>query len=599
MSAYQIFTQPTQQALDTAANVLSGATLTFSLTGTNTATNAYSDSTLTTPVSNPLSADAAGAWIPVFLDPAIIYRIVLKTSAGVVLKTWDPANENWISALTQNFLGLIIYPRTAAEIAASITPTNYIYPMGYVDRYGTNTTPGTTDMTTAINAAFKVAKTSGHDVVFGPTWPYRVTSPIDCTQDANQDNYGYSVRNTGQTVAATTTAPFYPCVLADHTGHVFDMSGAAAIHWHDLTVGQAAGAANPLSVWFVARNSLGSSNSHRWYNTRARVSCTEDILYNYGGETCVYSGNLWYNTNGGANAKVVTLTAFNIRNLSSTFITIATGQQSMVDHEFIGGQYVNVSHHANADVFYLDAITALKILACWTACADGTAGGRSIIYADTTNGQSSNVVLIGVTGEFSSPTQNTYGIYCGNTAVTMSFWVILGCRFPNVTNIIKGAASVVFNGIRIENTNNGGVGGGADFLAVPTNSYIDSSVGTLTTPAVGATENNIDLFSKVIQRSGEARLTLRDTTGASNTKNWMLRGGGATLTFSAFTDTFGSNCNPLELGQAAGATVTKVGFHGTASIAKPTVTGAKGGNAALTSLCTALANYGLITDSTT
>jgi hypothetical protein len=42
-----------------------------------------------------------------------------------------------------------------------------------------------------------------------------------------------------------------------------------------------------------------------------------------------------------------------------------------------------------------------------------------------------------------------------------------------------------------------------------------------------------------------------------------------------------------------------VGFNNSAPIAKPTVTGSKGGNAALASLITALANYGLITDSTT
>ena len=42
-----------------------------------------------------------------------------------------------------------------------------------------------------------------------------------------------------------------------------------------------------------------------------------------------------------------------------------------------------------------------------------------------------------------------------------------------------------------------------------------------------------------------------------------------------------------------------LGFYGTASITKPTVTGSRGGNAALASLCTALANLGLITNSTT
>jgi hypothetical protein len=42
-----------------------------------------------------------------------------------------------------------------------------------------------------------------------------------------------------------------------------------------------------------------------------------------------------------------------------------------------------------------------------------------------------------------------------------------------------------------------------------------------------------------------------------------------------------------------------LGFYGASAVAKQTVTGSKGGNAALASLITALANLGLITDSTT
>lgn len=44
---------------------------------------------------------------------------------------------------------------------------------------------------------------------------------------------------------------------------------------------------------------------------------------------------------------------------------------------------------------------------------------------------------------------------------------------------------------------------------------------------------------------------------------------------------------------------TKIGFFGAAVATKPTVTGSRGGNAALASLLTALAGLGLITDSTT
>jgi hypothetical protein len=48
-----------------------------------------------------------------------------------------------------------------------------------------------------------------------------------------------------------------------------------------------------------------------------------------------------------------------------------------------------------------------------------------------------------------------------------------------------------------------------------------------------------------------------------------------------------------------GTNIFKLSFNGATPIVKPTVTGSKGGNAALGSLVTALANLGLITDTTT
>lgn len=171
MTAFQIFTQPSQQALDTAANVLSGATLTFSLTGSSTATNAYSDSTLLTPVANPLSANSAGVWIPVFLDPAVTYRIVLKTSAGSVLQTWDPANEQILTALA---VGLLLFPRTTAEVAASITPTSYLIPshesigVFRIERYGGGVGIAAATNVTAITSATAVASAAGGGTVLFP-----------------------------------------------------------------------------------------------------------------------------------------------------------------------------------------------------------------------------------------------------------------------------------------------------------------------------------------------------------------------------------------------------------------------------------------------
>ena len=47
----------------------------------------------------------------------------------------------------------------------------------------------------------------------------------------------------------------------------------------------------------------------------------------------------------------------------------------------------------------------------------------------------------------------------------------------------------------------------------------------------------------------------------------------------------------------ASGSAPMIGFLGAAPVARPTVSGSRGSNAALTSLLTALANLGLVTDS--
>lgn len=55
--------------------------------------------------------------------------------------------------------------RAAAEIAAGVTPVDFSFPVGCVDRYGVNTTPGATDMTAAATAAIRVVDAAGGGVV--------------------------------------------------------------------------------------------------------------------------------------------------------------------------------------------------------------------------------------------------------------------------------------------------------------------------------------------------------------------------------------------------------------------------------------------------
>ncbi len=63
------------------------------------------------------------------------------------------------------------YVRTQAEMNAGVTPTDSSYPPGNILRYGTNTAPGATDMTAALQAALNVG-----GAVYIPNGTYLITA---------------------------------------------------------------------------------------------------------------------------------------------------------------------------------------------------------------------------------------------------------------------------------------------------------------------------------------------------------------------------------------------------------------------------------------
>lgn len=106
---------------------------------------------------------------------------------------------------------------------------------------------------------------------------------------------------------------------------------------------------------------------------------------------------------------------------------------------------------------------------------------------------------------------------------------------------------------------------------------------------------------QVKNSAGDARLGLYSTATEYgliqvNTNVFNLTALGASTVLNLAT-----NAGTAVQISAAGDTkiIGKSGFNNTAPIAKPTVTGSKAANAALASVLTALANYGLITDSST
>jgi hypothetical protein len=158
---HQIFNLPPQQPLSAAGRVLPGAKAHFYLTGTSTPTPVYTTSALSVAHAQPVVADAGGRFSAIFLDPSIVYKVTVTDSNDTLLYTVDPANDQTLSAAS---VGILIYPRSTAEISAGVTPTNYQYPHGYIERYGNNSTPGTTDMSAALASASAQAAAGGADI---------------------------------------------------------------------------------------------------------------------------------------------------------------------------------------------------------------------------------------------------------------------------------------------------------------------------------------------------------------------------------------------------------------------------------------------------
>lgn len=142
----ELFRLPFVQALDSDGNPISGATLTFYLTGTSTLATIYSDNALATPLANPITADSAGRFAPIYLDPAVTYRAVLKSAGGTTINDADPLNLSDGSGVSVVRLGAI--------------------------------GDGVADDTAAIIAADAAAVANGSRVVFFPPGNYRVTAQL-------------------------------------------------------------------------------------------------------------------------------------------------------------------------------------------------------------------------------------------------------------------------------------------------------------------------------------------------------------------------------------------------------------------------------------
>lgn len=176
------------------------------------------------------------------------------------------------------------------------------------------------------------------------------------------------------------------------------------------------------------------------------------------------------------------------------------------------------------------------------------------------------------------------------TSVTAPFWMYSNLVQINTT--LKAAA-----GLNVGTATGAGVGeiNTSGAIDISLNDAVTNTVSNLLTlrhlstgtPASGfGTDININLESTTAERAAAlirtAWITATDASRA------------ARLRFFVF-DTAARIAMDME----ASGTAPKIGFLGAAAVARPTVSGSRGGNAALASALTALASLGLITDSST
>lgn len=151
--------------------------------GTTTKQPTYTDSTQSVQNSNPIILDSTGvAGTGLWLDPTLVYKFVLALPNDS-----DPpvspirTIDNVYPDINSSTVGQVLFPRTAAEIAAGVTPTNYIPATDIwynIKRYGAGGNNVSTNLS-ALNTAILVAQNSagaanltGVTIVIPPDCPY-------------------------------------------------------------------------------------------------------------------------------------------------------------------------------------------------------------------------------------------------------------------------------------------------------------------------------------------------------------------------------------------------------------------------------------------
>lgn len=180
--------------VDESGNIQASASLQVLIEATGALAALFSDRDGASPITNPVTAGVDG--FVRFYAAGGAYRI--DATLGAFSRTWRHVAIGLLGerdTISETFLR---YERTSAESSAGVTPTNYQYQPGHVLRYGTNSVPGTTDMTTAFQNAALSSLTP-----YAPAELFLITGSIPLRDTQHWTLDGTRISITGNTKVFT------------------------------------------------------------------------------------------------------------------------------------------------------------------------------------------------------------------------------------------------------------------------------------------------------------------------------------------------------------------------------------------------------------
>lgn len=126
---------PFFRATDQQNAPIAGAFATFYKTGTSTLQPIWSEVTLSIALSNPIQADGNGVFPAIWLDDSLpLYKVIFQypdvnnpAVPGSIIAGPNGTIDPYNATLSVNALGNLLFPLTAAEIAAAIVPSSFLF----------------------------------------------------------------------------------------------------------------------------------------------------------------------------------------------------------------------------------------------------------------------------------------------------------------------------------------------------------------------------------------------------------------------------------------------------------------------------------------